>query len=89
MIFPFGALRGQIRAYVAAKTILLVFTECPLCTRHWPRFWVVAVNKTMRPNPVELTFRIGWGRTRQIKHMNSIINGKCHGGGRRGEPEPW
>ena len=58
-----------MRAWDAAKTTFLVFTECPLCARHWSRLWFVAVNKTMGPALVVLAFRMGWGKTRQISKI--------------------
>lgn len=43
-----------MRAWDAAKTTLVIFTKCPLCTRHQSRLWEVAMNKTTRVSFVEL-----------------------------------
>ena len=43
----------------------------------------------VRPARVELTFRVRWGKKRQIQHMDDVMNGKCYGKKSKGDKEGW
>lgn len=43
----------------------------------------------VRTAHVELTFRVRWGKKRQIKHMDDVMNGKCYGKKSKGDKEGW